>query len=67
MSIFEIAKAIADMETAADLLIRSSEALSASKGYDSLSDEETARELYLRALTLRVRLHAEHRDIGFAS
>ena len=60
---FEIAKAIANLQTSADLIIQAAEALTAwDTHYDPSSEIEAARELYLKGLTLRVLLETEKRE-----
>lgn len=55
----ELARAIAKMERCADLLIEAAHELSASGGYDPEHELDTARELHLQALMLRLRLETE--------
>lgn len=63
MSAFEIARAIANLETSADLLTQAAEALSHwDNNYNPEPELEKARELHLKALSLRVLLEVERRE-----
>jgi hypothetical protein len=63
MSAFEIARAIANLETSADLLEQAAEALTNWDGnYNPECELETARKLHFKALSLRVLLETEKRE-----
>lgn len=59
MSGFEFAKGIAKLDAAADLLTEAATALAIDGHYDPTHELDTARELHLKALTLRLRLDVE--------
>ena len=63
MTAFQIAKQIDNLETAADLLLRTAAALrSWDVTHDWGSEETLARELHYRALVLRLTLSIEQRE-----
>lgn len=59
MSAIELAKGIAKLDAAADLLTQAAAALAVDGQYDPTHELDTARELHLKALTLRLRLEVE--------
>jgi hypothetical protein len=63
LSIFTLSHAIKDLETSAELLLRAAQAISAwDDRHDAWKEEQTARELYFKALSLRLLLETEKRE-----